>query len=61
MALEIMAILVVLKLLAVTTSYGSGNAGGIFGPSLFIGAMLGGTVGGIAHHLWPQYTAAGGA
>jgi chloride channel protein, CIC family len=61
MALGIMAILVVLKLLAVTTSYGSGNAGGIFGPSLFIGAMLGGTIGGIAHQLWPQYTAAGGA
>jgi CIC family chloride channel protein len=61
MALGIMAILVVLKLLAVTTSYGSGNAGGIFGPSLFIGAMLGGTVGGIAHHLLPQYTASAGA
>jgi len=61
MALGIMATLVVLKLLAVTTSYGSGNAGGIFGPSLFIGAMLGGTIGGIAHHLWPQFTAAGGA
>jgi CIC family chloride channel protein len=56
-----MALLVVLKLLAVTTSYGSGNAGGIFGPSLFIGAMLGGTIGGIAHHLLPQYTAAAGA
>jgi CIC family chloride channel protein len=45
----------------VTTSYGSGNAGGIFGPSLFIGAMLGGTVGGIAHHLLPAYTASAGA
>jgi len=45
MALNLMLLLVVLKLLAVTTSYGSGNAGGIFGPSLFIGAMLGGTVG----------------
>lgn len=61
MALGIMALLVILKLLAVTTSYGSGNAGGIFGPALFIGAMLGGTVGGIAHHLLPQYTAAAGA
>jgi len=29
-----------LKFFAVTTSYASGNAGGIFGPSLFIGAML---------------------
>src|SRR5713226_3937366 len=39
MALHLMVLLVVLKLLAVTTSYASGNAGGIFGPSLFIGAM----------------------
>ena len=61
MALGIMALLVVLKLFAVTTCYGSGNAGGIFGPSLFIGAMLGGTIGGIAHHLLPQYTASAGA
>ena len=61
MALQLMALLVVFKLLAVTTSYASGNAGGIFGPSLFIGAMLGGTVGGVAHHLWPTYTAAPGA
>ncbi len=61
MALGIMALLVILKLFAVTTCYGSGNAGGIFGPSLFIGAMLGGTVGGIAHHLLPQYTASAGA
>ena len=60
-ALGTMALLVVLKLFAVTTSYGSGNAGGIFGPSLFIGAMLGGTVGGIAHNLLPQYTASAGA
>ena len=61
MALGLMALLVVLKLLAVTTSYGSGNAGGIFGPSLFIGAVLGGTVGGIAHTLLPHLTASAGA
>jgi CIC family chloride channel protein len=61
MALGIMALLIVLKLLAVTTSYGSGNAGGIFGPSLFIGAMLGGTVGGIAHGFLPRFTASAGA
>jgi chloride channel protein, CIC family len=61
MGLELMALLVVFKLLAVTTSYASGNAGGIFGPSLFIGAMLGGTVGSIAHHLLPTYTALPGA
>ena len=61
MAIQLMALLVVFKLLAVTTSYASGNAGGIFGPSLFIGAMLGGTVGSVAHHLLPTYTAAPGA
>jgi chloride channel protein, CIC family len=61
MALQLMALLVVFKLLAVTTSYASGNAGGIFGPSLFIGAMLGGTVGSVAHYLLPTYTATPGA
>ncbi len=61
MALQLMALLVVLKLIAVTTSYASGNAGGIFGPALFIGAMLGGTVGTVAHHLFPAYTATPGA
>jgi chloride channel protein, CIC family len=61
MALRLMALLILLKLLAVTTSYASGNAGGIFGPSLFIGAMLGGSLGSIAHHLLPAYTALPGA
>jgi CIC family chloride channel protein len=61
MAFRLMALLVVLKLFAVTVSYASGNAGGIFGPALFIGAMLGGTVGTVAHHLFPAYTATPGA
>jgi len=61
MALGLMMMLVVLKLITVTTSYSSGNAGGIFGPALFIGAMLGGSVGTVAHRLWPAYTATPGA
>jgi CIC family chloride channel protein len=61
MAFQLMLLLVVLKLLTVTTSYASGNAGGIFGPALFIGAMLGGTVGTVTHHLFPAYTATPGA
>jgi len=61
MAFHLMLLLVVLKLFAVTASYASGNAGGIFGPSLFIGAMLGGSVGTLAHHLFPTYTATPGA
>lgn len=61
MAFNLMALLVLLKLVAVTTSYASGNAGGIFGPALFIGAMLGGCVGTLAHDLFPAHTATPGA
>ena len=56
-----MAVLVCLKLVATATCYASGNAGGIFGPSLFIGAMMGGAVGGVAHILAPDYTGSVGA
>src|SRR5580700_914846 len=61
MALKLMVVLLVLKLFAVTTSYASGNAGGIFGPSLFLGAMLGGAIGSAAHSLFPHYAATPGA
>jgi CIC family chloride channel protein len=61
MALKLMVILLVLKLVAVATSYASGNAGGIFGPSLFLGAMLGGIVGSVAQHFLPGYVATPGA
>jgi len=61
MALRLMVLLLVLKLFAVTTSYASGNAGGIFGPSLFLGAMLGGTIGTVAHNLFPFHAATAGA
>lgn len=61
MALRLMVLLLVLKLFAVTTSYASGNAGGIFGPSLFLGAMLGGAIGSVAHNLLPNYAATPGA
>ena len=61
MALKLLLLLVVLKLIGVTVSYASGNAGGIFGPALFLGAMLGGAIGTVAHHLLPGYTATPGA
>ena len=60
-ALRLMILLLVLKLFAVTISYASGNAGGIFGPSLFMGAMLGGVVGMVAQHFLPGYTGSPGA
>lgn len=61
MALKLMMLLLVLKFFAVVTSYASGNAGGIFGPSLFLGAMLGGIVGNVAHGLLPNHVATPGA
>jgi CIC family chloride channel protein len=61
MVLGTMALLVLLKIVATATCYASGNAGGIFGPSLFIGAMMGGTVGGVGHWLMPDYTGSVGA
>jgi len=61
MVLKIMLLLIVLKFFGVTVSYATGNAGGIFGPALFLGAMLGGAIGTVAHHLLPAYTAAPGA
>jgi CIC family chloride channel protein len=60
MALKLMLLLLVLKFFAVVTSYASGNAGGIFGPALFLGAMLGGSVGTIAHGLFPTHVATAG-
>jgi CIC family chloride channel protein len=61
MALKLMVLLLVLKLVVVATSYASGNAGGIFGPSLFLGAMLGGALGTVAQHFFPGYVASPGA
>jgi chloride channel protein, CIC family len=59
--LKTVAILAVLKIIATASCYSSGNAGGIFGPSLFIGAMIGGSVGSVAHHFFPAITANPGA
>ena len=61
MALRLMVLLLVLKLFAVVISYASGNAGGIFGPALFLGAMLGGAVGTVAHNFFPGHVATAGA
>ena len=60
LALKLMLLMLVLKFVAVVTSYASGNAGGIFGPALFLGAMLGGSIGTIAHGIWPTHVATAG-
>ena len=59
--LKTVVLLALLKIVATTVCYSSGNAGGIFGPSLFIGAMMGAAVGGVAHHFFPTTTAGPGA
>jgi len=59
--LKTVAILAVLKIISTSVAYASGNAGGVFGPTLFIGAMVGAAVGGVAHLLFPESTAGPGA
>jgi chloride channel protein, CIC family len=54
LGLKVLVALCGAKLIATVASYSSGGAGGIFAPSLFIGAMLGGAVGhldvAVLHH-----------
>ncbi len=57
----VMLALVILKSVATAITLGSGGAGGVFAPSLFIGAVIGGAYGGIMHWLLPEYTASPGA
>ena len=58
---QVAFVLVFLKIIATSLSLGSGGSGGIFAPSLFIGAMLGTAYGGVAHSLFPEWTAVSGA
>jgi chloride channel protein, CIC family len=53
---KFLLILAGLKILATGLSFLSGTPGGLFAPTLFIGAMLGGTVGSIEHHYFPHLT-----
>ncbi len=57
----VMFALIFLKILATSITLGSGGAGGIFAPSLFIGAVLGGSFGSVVHRLLPDLTSGSGA
>jgi chloride channel protein, CIC family len=59
--LKTLVLLCLLKLGATIVSYVSGNAGGIFAPSLYIGAMAGGAVGMLLRRVAPFPTADPGA
>lgn len=52
-AWNFLLLLAVVKVFTTGCSFLSGTPGGMFAPTLFIGAMLGGAVGGIEHHFVP--------
>jgi CIC family chloride channel protein len=61
MVWDLMALLVVGKLIAVSLTLGSGFSGGIFAPALFLGGMLGGAYGALMAQLFPANIGAVGA
>ena len=59
--LKTLLLLCAAKLVATVISYASGNAGGIFAPSLYLGAMTGGAIGVLVHRFAPFPTGNPGA
>jgi len=49
--------LVFMKIVATSITLGSGGMGGVFAPSLFIGAMVGASLGNGVHAMFPNITA----
>src|SRR3989339_85276 len=50
-----MLLLAFMKIVATSCTIGSGGSGGVFGPSVFMGAMLGGAFGYLGHQLAPGW------
>ncbi len=61
LTLGILAVLVLAKILATSSTLGSGNSGGVFAPALFMGAMFGGAFGSLAHQAFPAIAGPAGA
>ncbi len=61
LAIQMTLALLVLKFLATITTLGAGGSGGVFAPSLFMGAMLGESFGQVVHTIFPAITAPVGA
>jgi CIC family chloride channel protein len=59
--LLLLCLLVIIKPLATSLTLGSGNSGGVFAPSLCIGAVLGGAFGLIMNDIFPGMVAPPGA
>jgi CIC family chloride channel protein len=60
-AVQFLLVLCIVKIVATSITLGSGGSGGIFSPSLFIGAMIGGAFGFAVNSLYPAITASYGA
>ncbi len=60
-AVGLLLVLVIVKALATCLTLGSGSSGGIFAPSLFMGAVGGGAFGFLVNYLFPGVTATPGA
>ncbi len=60
-AWKLLILLALLKIFATGISFASGTPGGLFAPTLFIGAMVGAAVGNIEHILVPGLTIPVGA
>ena len=58
---QLMCVLVLVKLVAVNLTLGTGFSGGIFAPALFLGGMLGGSYGALVGQLFPANAGAIGA
>jgi CIC family chloride channel protein len=59
--LQLLAVLLMAKLVATAVSLGCGFGGGVFSPSLFLGAMLGGAVGAVVSVMFPELSSGPGA
>ncbi len=57
----LLAALLLVKIIATSITVGSGGSGGVFAPSLFLGAMTGGLFGTFVHQAFPSATAGSGA
>jgi CIC family chloride channel protein len=55
-ALKLLLLLALFKIIATTLSFSSGTPGGMFAPTLYIGAMLGASVGAFEHIFFPHLT-----
>ena len=52
-----MLMLIPIKMLATSITLAAGGSGGIFAPSLFIGAVFGGCFGFLTHYFFPAIVA----